>query len=789
MIGNTNAVRISNVNKTFKVKSQDVRVLKNISLNIPYREFAIIFGPSGSGKSTLLNTILGLEEPDTGDVEVMGLNIYDLREEELCDYRKKFVGMVYQQSNWVKAFNVIENVAFPLILQGVDKRVAIEAAKEYLTRVGMIDWAYYFPSELSSGQQQKVSLARALVTKPELIIGDEPTGSMDLASSEELLQLLKKLSQEGKTIILVTHNSDNIKYSDKVVRVVDGEIVKSYSLDGSNLQESEKLEIEKQNLYAQVENPMGNSFSTNFANKPPLDLYKKVRIHEKKKFNLIQSIKDGFTYVKKSLISSIIVFIYIFEGLIAKLTNFKSFRNSNIGTGLNDKIYSFFRKVSIGLQRKDRFTQIAYIDLVELAFKNMFLKKMRTLITVGGIALGIAFIVFLISIGYGIERLVMSRVATLEQLKQIDVTPTISTNVVIDDDILSKFKSIQDVESVYPVINIAGKVIYNNSNLDVVVYGAQKDYLSQTALVPNQGRVFDSNSIESEVPPQVVSSPVSFPGTDEANGPNEKLVNIPGAAKELVVNETFLKSLNISVENALNKSLTLKFIVTGQLLDDEDKIETNYIPYRIIGILPQGETPVVYVPLNDVKEIGLTRYSTASLVLKNSERVAITRGQIELMGFRTSSVMDTIVQIEALFTTVRTLLGLVGLTALVVSTLGMFNTLTVSLLERTREVGLMKAMGMRSDEVQDLFVIESISMSILGGLVGILIGVGTGKILSLILTIVSQTRGFDGVDVAYVPFEFLFAIMMLSVFVGMTTGYIPSRRANKISALNALRYE
>lgn len=786
MIGNTNAVRISNVNKTFKVKSQDVRVLKNVSLNIPYREFAIIFGPSGSGKSTLLNTILGLEEPDTGDVEVMGLNIYDLREEELCDYRKKFVGMVYQQANWVKAFNVIENVAFPLILQGVDKRIAIDAAKEFLTRVGMIDWANYFPSELSSGQQQKVSLARALVTKPELIIGDEPTGSMDLKSSEELLQLLKKLSDEGKTIILVTHNSDNIKYSDKVIRVLDGEIVKSYSLEPTNLTDVQKLEVEKQNLYSQVENPMGNSFSTNFANKPPLDLYKKVRVKPVKRFNLFQSIKDAFTYVKKSFISSLIVFIYIFEGISGRLTNFSKFRNSSFGSNFNNRVYSFFRKVSIGLQRRDRFTQIAYIDLVELAFRNMFLKKTRTLITVGGISIGIAFIVFLISIGYGIERLVMSRVATLEQLKQIEVTPTVSTNVVINDEVLSKFKAIDGVQSIYPVINIAGKVIYNNSNLDVVVYGAQKDYMTQSAISPIQGKLFDNN--ETEVEP-VQEIPVSAPVQSSGTVLKEKLVNLPDKGKELVVNETFLRSLNISLEDGLNKSLTLKFIVTGQLLEEEDRVETNYVTYKIIGILPEGETPVVYVPLKDLKEIGLKRYSLASLVLRTPDTVAVTRSQIELMGFRSTSVIDTIIQIEALFSTVRTLLGLVGLTALVVSTLGMFNTLTVSLLERTREVGLMKAMGMRSDEVQDLFVIESISMSVLGGLVGILIGVFTGKFLSILLTILSQARGFDGVDIAYVPFEFLLAIVGLSVFVGMTTGYVPSRRANKISALNALRYE
>lgn len=788
MIGNTNAVHISNVNKSFKVGQQDVWVLKDVSLSISYREFAIIFGPSGSGKSTILHIILGLEQPDTGDVEVMGLNIYDLLEEELCDYRKKFVGMIYQQANWVKAYNVIENVAFPLILQGVDKRVAMQRATEVLDIVGMSAWSTYLPTELSSGQQQKISLARALVTKPEVIIGDEPTGSMDLASSEELLQLLKKLSGEGKTIILVTHNSDNIRYATRVIRVLDGQIVKSYEVDQNAIAAKDQLEMAKEDLYSKVEDPIGKGFSAGFANKPPLDLYKKIRTNTvPKKFNLFRSVKAAYTYAKKSLISSLIVFIYILEAISDRLTNFSFLkRTKNGGVSFRDRVYSFFRKVSVGLQRRDRFTQIAYIDLVELAFRNMFLKRTRTIITVGGISIGIAFIVFLISIGYGIERLVMSRVATLDQLKQVEVTPTVSTNVSINDDVLSRFKGIQGVQSVYPVINIAGKVNFNNSSLDVVVFGTQKDYLVQTAQVPKIGRLFESNeTTKSTSNTPADSIPVSFP--EQSIGKN--LVNLPPKQRELIVNETFLRSFGLKDEDALSRNLNVKFIVTGQLVSDGQKVETNEIPYKIVGILPEGETPVIYTPLTDLKDIGLSKYSLALLVARNQDSVQIIRSNLEALGFRSTSVIDTIIQIEALFSTVRILLGIVGMTALIVSTLGMFNTLTVSLLERTREVGLMKAIGMRSDEVQDLFVIESISMSILGGLIGIFIGVATGKILSLVLTLISQARGFDAVDVSYVPVEFLFAVILLSVIVGMTTGYIPSRRANKISALNALRYE
>lgn len=224
-------VKVENLDKSFDVVDGQVHVLKQINIEINQGEFAIIYGPSGCGKSTLLHTILGLEPPTSGVVTVFNKKVYEnYSEDNFADFRKKHIGMVYQQPNWVKAVNVIENVALPLALIGEEREARMKKAQEILTSLGMFDRAYYHPSELSSGQQQKVSLARALITNPEIIIADEPTGNLDFVSGKELMALLKKLSHEyGKTILMVTHDLEYLKEADKAIKLFDGQVEKIFS--------------------------------------------------------------------------------------------------------------------------------------------------------------------------------------------------------------------------------------------------------------------------------------------------------------------------------------------------------------------------------------------------------------------------------------------------------------------------------------------------------------------------------------------------------------------------------
>lgn len=220
-------VELKNVFKTFTVGEQKIPVLKNISLVVNECDFTIIYGPSGCGKSTLLYTILGLEEPTSGEVNFLGSNLYldNVDEDERTQFRRCHVGMVYQQSNWVKSLSVIENVALPLQLLGVGKEESFSRAYKMLSKVHMEEWANYSPLELSSGQQQKVAVARAIVTNPEVIIADEPTGNLDYESGRALLHLLGDLRFMGKTIVMVTHDLEYLQYAKKTIKMCDGEIV------------------------------------------------------------------------------------------------------------------------------------------------------------------------------------------------------------------------------------------------------------------------------------------------------------------------------------------------------------------------------------------------------------------------------------------------------------------------------------------------------------------------------------------------------------------------------------
>lgn len=218
------------LSKTFEVKTSRVPVIKKVNLSIHEGEFVVVTGPSGCGKSTLLHILLGLEPPTSGKIILLGKNIYgDLDEDGRTQLRKENVGMIYQQPNWIKALTVLENVMFALRINGFSDEKAREKSREMLKMVDMLDWQDYIPTELSSGQQQKVALARAVITNPKLIIADEPTGNLDFNSGNELMKLLKRLNEEGNTVIMVTHDLEYLTYASRSLIMFDGQIVEEAS--------------------------------------------------------------------------------------------------------------------------------------------------------------------------------------------------------------------------------------------------------------------------------------------------------------------------------------------------------------------------------------------------------------------------------------------------------------------------------------------------------------------------------------------------------------------------------
>ncbi|MGA0212806.1 MAG: ABC transporter ATP-binding protein [Flavobacteriaceae bacterium] len=224
-------ISIKDLHKSYSIGNSSLHVLKGINFEVEEGELVAIMGSSGSGKSTLLNILGMLDIADEGDYILDQVPIKNLNETKAAKYRNQFLGFVFQSFNLINYKSALENVSLPLYYQGINRKERQEIAMDYLEKVGLKEWSTHLPSELSGGQKQRVAIARALASKPKVLLADEPTGALDSTTSYEVMDLIQKINQEGKTILVVTHEEDIARMCKRIVRLKDGVIIEDKNIN------------------------------------------------------------------------------------------------------------------------------------------------------------------------------------------------------------------------------------------------------------------------------------------------------------------------------------------------------------------------------------------------------------------------------------------------------------------------------------------------------------------------------------------------------------------------------
>ncbi len=411
-------------------------------------------------------------------------------------------------------------------------------------------------------------------------------------------------------------------------------------------------------------------------------------------------------------------------------------------------------------KQKYQAKYIKFRILILMAYKNLIFKKLRTWLTIGGVVIGIGAIVFLVSLGLGLQRLVTKEVVGSKSVKAIDVTNPKPKVLHLNKDMIAKFENYSDVSDIGKTYSFAGKVSYQNSTTDSVIYGANQSYLDLSSL-----RLVAGNKLALDNSSDILVN-VSLLKTMGINDPSK----VVGKKMKIIVPD--------------DKNTTIKTTSTKSESSDFTKEMT------IIGVLETGSGAEVFATDKIFEQAGYGDYSQLKVVVNNGSKVASTRKQIESFGLSTSSPIDTIEQINQVFTILNVLLAGFGGIGMVIAVLGMFNTLTISLLERTREIGLLVSLGARKRDIRRLFIIEALVLSFFGASIGIIAAWGFGSSVNAFLMNYAKNKGVSqNISMFYIPVWLILGILIFTCLIGFIVVAYPARRAGRISPIDALRHE
>ena len=655
-------IELKDINKTYRMGKIEVNALRDVSLRVLSGEFIAIMGPSGSGKSTLMHILGLLDRPDSGSYRLGEKEITKLTDDELALLRNRLIGFVFQQFHLLPRMTALENAELPLIYAG--KRHLKEKAVKEIEEVGLGDRINHRPNEMSGGQQQRVAIARSLVNDPLIIFADEPTGNLDSKSQEEIIAILKKLNEKGKTVIIVTHEKDVAQHARRIIRMHDGRIISDETTQNG------------------------------------------------RKISEVISVEDG----------------------------------------LVNAVLSQPRKAT---------GEIKFLDYARQAGVAMLSHKMRSLLSILGILIGVAAVIAMLSLGQGAKESIEKQLSSLgSNLLMIRPGSAKVQGIALEAGAVTRFtfadigaisKLTDSVSMLYPSVSGRGQIVYGNKNWNTQVEGDGIDYAQMRAAVPTIGRFFTEQEIKMREKVALIGLTVSKELFGDSNP----------VGSTIKINLINFKVIGLLPEKG------------GSSWHDQDDVVIIPVTTAMYRVFGKQYIDSIFVQAKGPDFLDPAQEAITKLIIKQHH---LTKDEED--SFQIRNMADIKNTLEATTKTMSLLLGSIAAISLLVGGIGIMNIMLVSVTERTREIGLRKAIGANNKDIMVQFLIESILMSFLGGVCGVILGSG----ISMLITV------FAGWTVKVSMFSVILSTVF-SLIVGIVFGIWPAKKASQLDPIEALRYE
>jgi putative ABC transport system permease protein len=395
-------------------------------------------------------------------------------------------------------------------------------------------------------------------------------------------------------------------------------------------------------------------------------------------------------------------------------------------------------------------------DLIQFSFQSFKNRKSRVFFTVAGVAVGISVILFLISLGYGLQNTILSRITTEEALLSLDVFSPDPESLPLTNDSLTRMGAIEGVESINPKAIVQSQISYGNLTSEASVNLVRQEYFTFAGLRTQIGDIFDKGS------------------------------------NQIVVTQTVAELLNVDKRDLVGEDIEmiLYFEEESGVLDSDPILVAREERFTVVGVLQDSEVlNEIYVHLDDVDAQYISEYESVKVKVADQGQLDIVRGSLTDIGFLVSALSDVAEQANKVFGIIQIILAIFGVFSLLVAAIGLINTMTISLLERTNEIGIMRAIGASKSDIRKLFLLESTLIGFMGGVVGIVLGMIGGWVVNIILNIVARAFGGATLDIFFTPLWFVVFILTSSAAVGFVSGVFPAGKASRLNTLEALRYK